>query len=154
MWLRSPGWHCPLEASWAIGAQAPLACLPVRWRVITLVALVGCATTEPSTKSSATRTIVTKSAPAGPSDAQMASTAQQQINDLHASWGEYVSAVTFHAGVLSVAIQSSEQELADKVAAAVRNVVTLGESSALRRAVNWVEVTDGAGNHLTQESVG
>ncbi len=40
LWLRSPGWHCPLEASWAIGAQAPLACLPVRWRVITLVALV------------------------------------------------------------------------------------------------------------------
>lgn len=53
-----------------------------------------------------------------------------------------------------MAIQSSEQELAGKVAIAVRNVVTLGESSALRQKVNWVEVTDGAGNHLAQESVG
>ena len=39
LWLEEAGWRCPFEARHAVGANAPLAGLPIRWRAATLAAL-------------------------------------------------------------------------------------------------------------------
>ncbi|QRG09958.1 TniQ family protein (plasmid) [Xanthobacter dioxanivorans] len=39
LWLGAAGWRCPYDASHAVGAEAPLGRLPIRWRFITLLAL-------------------------------------------------------------------------------------------------------------------
>lgn len=39
LWFDQEGWNCPFEARAAVGAQAPLQHLPVRWRVLTLAIL-------------------------------------------------------------------------------------------------------------------
>lgn len=39
LWFDQPGWNCPFEARAAVGSNAPLLHLSVRWRALTLVAL-------------------------------------------------------------------------------------------------------------------
>jgi len=39
LWFDHPGWHCPFEVRAVVGTPAPLRCLPVRWRALTLVVL-------------------------------------------------------------------------------------------------------------------
>ncbi len=39
LWFEEAGWRCPFEARHAVGADAPLAELPISWRVVTLAAL-------------------------------------------------------------------------------------------------------------------
>lgn len=39
LWFNEAGWRCPYEVRHAVGAAAPLGRLPVRWRVLTLLAL-------------------------------------------------------------------------------------------------------------------
>jgi hypothetical protein len=39
LWFDEAGWRCPCEAKHAVGAEAPLGQLPVRWRLLTLLAL-------------------------------------------------------------------------------------------------------------------
>ena len=39
LWFDQPGWHCPFEVRAVVGTPAPLRCLPVRWRALTLVVL-------------------------------------------------------------------------------------------------------------------
>lgn len=39
IWLGEPNWRCPVEVAQEVGAAAPLARLPVRWRALTLIAL-------------------------------------------------------------------------------------------------------------------
>lgn len=39
LWIDQAQWHCPYEAREAVGSQAPLQKLSVRWRAITLVIL-------------------------------------------------------------------------------------------------------------------
>ncbi len=39
LWFNEAGWRCPYEARHAVGADAPLGQLPVRWRFLTLLAL-------------------------------------------------------------------------------------------------------------------
>jgi hypothetical protein len=38
-WFRTPGWRWASDARHAVGAQAPLGQLPMRWRVVTLMAM-------------------------------------------------------------------------------------------------------------------
>ena len=39
LWFNPAGWRCPYDVRHAVGAAAPLGLLPVRWRVVTLLAL-------------------------------------------------------------------------------------------------------------------
>jgi hypothetical protein len=39
LWFNEVGWRCPYEARHAVGAEAPLGQLPIRWRFLTLLAL-------------------------------------------------------------------------------------------------------------------
>jgi hypothetical protein len=39
LWFNEAGWRCPYEVRHAVGADAPLGQLPVRWRFLTLLAL-------------------------------------------------------------------------------------------------------------------
>ncbi|MCR5860533.1 hypothetical protein [Mesorhizobium sp. J428] len=39
LWFNQAGWRCPYDVRHAVGAKTPLAQLPVRWRVVTLLAL-------------------------------------------------------------------------------------------------------------------
>ena len=39
LWLDAAGWRCPFKTGHAVGANAPLAALPIRRRVVTLAAL-------------------------------------------------------------------------------------------------------------------
>jgi len=39
LWFEESGWRCPFEARHAVGARAPLAVLPICWRVVTLAVL-------------------------------------------------------------------------------------------------------------------
>ncbi len=39
LWFNEVGWRCPFEARHAVGAKTPLGQLPVRWRVLTMIAL-------------------------------------------------------------------------------------------------------------------
>ena len=48
LWLGAAGWRCPYDANHAVGAQAPLGQLPIRWRFITLLALDDVFGIEPS----------------------------------------------------------------------------------------------------------
>jgi hypothetical protein len=39
LWFGKAGWRCPYEVRHAVGADAPLGRMPVRWRFVTLLAL-------------------------------------------------------------------------------------------------------------------
>jgi hypothetical protein len=39
LWFNQAGWRCPYDVRHAVGADAPLGQLPVRWRFLTLLAL-------------------------------------------------------------------------------------------------------------------
>ncbi|MGV1833076.1 TniQ family protein [Agrobacterium vitis] len=39
LWFGKAGWRCPYEVRHAVGADAPLGRIPVRWRFVTLLAL-------------------------------------------------------------------------------------------------------------------
>jgi hypothetical protein len=39
LWFDKAGWRCPYEVRHAVGAKTPLGQLPVRWRLLTLLAL-------------------------------------------------------------------------------------------------------------------
>lgn len=39
LWFDQPGWCCPFQVRHAVGLSAPLGQLPLRWRLLTLVAL-------------------------------------------------------------------------------------------------------------------
>lgn len=39
LWFNQQGWRCPYDVRHAVGAAAPLGQLPVRWRLLTLLAL-------------------------------------------------------------------------------------------------------------------
>jgi hypothetical protein len=39
LWFNEAGWRCPYEVRHAVGTEAPLGQLPVRWRFVTLLAL-------------------------------------------------------------------------------------------------------------------
>lgn len=39
LWFNEAGWRCSFEARHAVGASAPLGQLPIRWRVVTLIAM-------------------------------------------------------------------------------------------------------------------
>lgn len=115
--------------------------------------LAGCA---PQTEApTATPTTSWTYTPPAPTVDTTAVQARQQIEDLQPSWLPYVSDVTFNAGVLRVAVQvdaNTDQQLAGDIAKAVATNIRLGNPD-LRNKVDWVEVTDGAGTHISQESV-
>ena len=46
LWLKEAGWRCPYDVRHAVGAAAPLGQLPVRWRLVTLLALNDCFGTD------------------------------------------------------------------------------------------------------------
>jgi hypothetical protein len=41
LWFNEAGWRCPYDVRHAVGTAAPLGQLPVRWRLVTLLALNG-----------------------------------------------------------------------------------------------------------------
>lgn len=132
------------------------------WIVLTAVIVPGvilgsCSLiTASNNQKAAEKATATSRVPSGPSDQEIASLARAQINAQHASWQIYITNVTYRSGVLRVAMQidrRNDKDLAETVAHAVVNAIRLGSSAELKREVHWVEVTDGTGVHIAQESV-
>lgn len=112
--------------------------------------LAGCA---PQTEAPAAETTTSWSyvAPT-PAVDDTAQKARQQIEDLQPSWLPYVADVTFSGGTLTVALQVdriTDAEQADRIAKAI--VANMRFQPI--QGVQWVEITDGAGTHITQADV-
>lgn len=81
-----------------------------------------------------------------------ADTARQQLDNLQASWLPYVADVTFSAGVLRVALQVDATAERDQAMDIGQAIITNMRVQPIQ-GVQWVEITDGAGTHITQADV-
>ncbi len=89
--------------------------------------------------------------PAGLTNAEIAAGVRADIEALQPSWLPYLADVTYSGRTLTVALQvdrTTDRELAEEIGKAIRANVRLG---AYSDQVDWIHVTDGAGNHITQE---
>jgi hypothetical protein len=71
-------------------------------------------------------------------------------------WQPWVTGLTFQAGVLRVMVQApapDNQAVGENAARAVANFIKLGNPPPALARVNWVEATDGPGNHIAQYAV-
>ena len=124
----------------------------MNWQPLLAVPLIlaGCA--APTEAPTATTTTSWSYAPPAPPVDTTADQARQQIEDLQASWLPYVADVTFSAGVLRVALQVDATTERDQALDIGQAIITNMRVQPID-GVQWVEITDGAGTHITQADV-
>lgn len=125
----------------------------MKWQLLIAAPLIlaGCAAPTEAPTATTTTTSWTYSAPA-PAVDTTGQQARQQIEDLQASWLPYVADVTFSAGVLRVALQVDATTQRDQ-ALDIGQAITTNMRVQPIKGVQWVEITDGAGTHITQQAV-
>ncbi|MEX7470212.1 hypothetical protein AB4Z39_10925 [Mycobacterium adipatum] len=110
--------------------------------------LAGCAPAEAPTAATTSWTYT----PPAPTVDTTAQQARQQLDDLQASWLPYISDVTYSAGVLRVALQVDATTQRDQALDIGQAIITNMRVQPIK-GVQWVEITDGAGTHITQADV-
>lgn len=134
--------------------------------ILAAVTLAGCGTTASPAKPTlsawqttpdwAKITTLPRTPEPAPTIDTLATAARQQIDENYSAttWYPFMADVTEAHGVLRITLQvdrhdADASELADRAAIAVRNLVAT--SDALK-SITWVEILDGTGAHITQES--
>lgn len=126
----------------------------MNWQPLLAVPLIlaGCAAPTEAPTAATTTTTSWSYVPPSPSVDTTAQQARQQLDDLQASWLPYVADVTFSAGVLRVALQVDATTERDQALDIGQAIITNMRIQPIK-GVQWVEITDGAGTHITQADV-
>jgi len=124
----------------------------MNWQPLLVVPLIlaGCAAPAEA-PTAATTTTSWSYTPAAPT-VDTADQARQQLDNLQASWLPYIADVTYSAGVLRVALQVDTTTQREQAMDIGQAIITNMRVQPIQ-GVQWVEITDGAGTHITQADV-
>ncbi len=122
----------------------------MNWQLLLAVPLIlaGCAAPAETPTAATSSTSWSYAPPA----VDTADTARQQLDNLQASWLPYISDVTYSAGVLRVALQVDTTTQHAQALDIGQAIITNMRVQPIQ-GVQWVEITDGAGTHITQADV-